>query len=191
VSGTFPTSPGFRAINMRSINLNYRSESVSGRTQVRNRGGQKWAFTASFPQLTRAEFGPVSAFIANQDGAFETFQITLPVLSTMRGSVTGTGLVNGATGLGATTIPVDGFTGTLKAGDFVKFGHTKVYMLTADKTDAGNITIKPPLVATIANNETFIYTAVPFTVRLDNDVQEWGASPGPFFNYEIDFTEVT
>ena len=189
MSGTFP-SVGFRAANMRSRNRNFKSEAVSGRQQVRNRGGHSWEFTAMFPPMTRATFAPVMAFVNSQDGMLGTFQIVVPILSTTLGSVTGTALAAASGAIGATSLAMDGITGTLKAGDYFKFAnHSKVYALTADRAGAGTITFRPPLVATVADNEEITYTNVPFTVRMVNDVQEFPANTAVLFNYEIDLME--
>lgn len=189
MSGTFPSSPGFRAINMRARNFNLSSESVSGRQQVRSLGGHRWAFTVVLPPMRRATFAPIDAFISNQDGMLGTFQIVLPEYSTTSGTASGSAASNGGGSVGDTSMDVDGFTGTLKAGDFVKFAsHSKVYMVTADRAGAGSMTFKPALIAAVANDEGITYSSVPFTVRLANDTQEWGVDLD-IFKYEIDMIE--
>jgi hypothetical protein len=95
-----------------------------------------------------------------------------------------------ATAVGATAVTIASLSGTLKAGDFVKFAnHTKVYMLTADRNGAGAIAIEPPLVAAISSNEQMTYTNVPFTVRLANDLQKYKLGAGQLYRFEVDFME--
>ena len=69
-------------------------------------------------------------------------------------------------------------TGTLKAGDFVKFAHDKVYMVVADVTADGSneatLTIEPPLITALADDSSVTYDSVPFKVHLINDIQEFG-----------------
>lgn len=190
MSGTYPSSPGFRSTKLRSINRNYSSETTSGREQVRNKGGQQWAFTASYNPISRTRFAPVDAFITNQDGRLETFQIVLPVLSSASGDISGTMQANGAASIGATSLAVDGHSDTLKAGDFFKFAnHSKVYKATADRDGAGTLSFKPALVAAVADNEIISYDSVPFTVRLANDVQEFRTAADQLFRYEVDLIE--
>lgn len=190
MSGTFPSSPGIRQATPRNRNFNNRSESVSGREQVRNRGGQRWEFTLQFPPMKRATWAPIDAFLTDQEGGLDTFQIVLPELSDSSGSASGTALTNATGAIGATSIAVDGFTGSLKAGDFIKFAsHEKVYKLTADRSGAGTMSFKPGLVAAVANNEGITYNSVPFTVRQSGDVQEWEAGIGGIFNFELDIRE--
>jgi len=88
-------------------------------------------------------------------------------------------------------VPIDGISGTLKAGDFIKFAnHSKVYMVTADLTGAGNVSIEPALVANVADNEAITFDSVPFTMRLRNDIQTYDLNANEQYSYEIDMIEV-
>ena len=190
MSGTYPTSPVFNSVNFTSEFFNLSSQTISGRTQVRNIGGQRFTFTASYPAMTRAEFSPVQGFLMAQRGMAETFTIVLPEVSSSSGSVVGTILAGAAASIGDTSIALDGFTGTLKAGDVFKFAnHNKVYMATADLAGAGTLSFQPALVASVSDNETLTHDDVPFTVRLNNDVQEYGISTDLTYSYEVDFIE--
>lgn len=190
MSGTYPTSPVFNSVNFTSEFFNLSSQTISGRTQVRNIGGQRFTFTASYPAMTRAEFSPVQGFLMAQRGMAETFTIVLPEVSSSSGSVVGTILAGAAASIGDTSIALDGFTGTLKAGDVFKFAnHNKVYMATADLAGAGTLSFQPALVASVSDNEILTHDDVPFTVRLNNDVQEYGISLDLTYSYEVDFIE--
>lgn len=190
MSGTYPTTPVFSALNFTSQYFNLSSETISGRIQVRNIGGQRFSFTASYPPMTRAEFQPVIAFIMKQRGKAETFTIVLPEISDASGDVSGTMLANGAGTIGDTLIGVDGFTGTLKAGDLFKFaGHDKIYMATSDRSGPGALSFEPALISSVSDNEVMSYDAVPFKVRLTNDVQEFAIATDLHYSYEIDFVE--
>jgi len=190
MAGTYPTTPEFQAINLKSTHNNVKSTTVSGRVQVRSIGGQKWAFSAKYNPMTRAEFQPVFAFVTSQQGMLGTFGIVPPVIGSTSGSATGTALVNGSTSAGVTSVPVDGFTGDIKAGDFVKFAHGKVYMVTADRDGAGNISIEPALISAVSDNETMTYNSVSFTMRMTNDVQSYSLSQFEYYTYEVDMEEV-
>ena len=190
MAGIYPTTPEFQAVNLKSTHNNLKSTTISGRVQVRTIGGQKWEFSAKYNPMTRAEFQPVFAFVTSQQGSLGTFTIVPPVVGSTSGTATGTALVNGATSAGATSVPVDGFTGTIKAGDFVRFGHTKVYMVTADIDGAGDLSIEPALITGVSNDETMTYNGVAFTMRLRNDVQQYGISQFEYYTYEVDMEEV-
>lgn len=191
MAGTYPTTPEFQAINIESKHSNVKSETVSGRMQVRTLGGQRWSFTAKYNPMTRTEFNPVYAFVISQQGMLGTFTIVPPVIGNSSGDVSGTALVNATTSAGATSVAMDGITGTIKAGDFIKFaGHNKVYMVTADRAGAGAMTIEPPLVSGVTDNEAITYASVPFTMRLANDIQTYSLSSNEYYEYEIDMIEV-
>jgi hypothetical protein len=154
--------------------------------------GQRFKFSASYPPMSRSDFAPVLAFIMRQRSQKETFQIALPDLKNAKGDVSGTVLVNGSHSAGDTTIDIDGMTGTLKAGDLIKFSHDKVYMVVADATSsagATTITIEPPLREALADDSSVTYDNVEFTVRLTNDVQEFNVGMDNYYRYEIDFIE--
>lgn len=188
---SYPTSPVFNTVNLQSQSPTLVSEAASGKLQARQIAGQRWVFTASYPPLTRSEFAPVSAFIMQQRGRLNTFTIEIPVVSDSASSATGTLAVNGAVTAGNTVIAVDGLTGSLELGDLVKFnGHDKVYMVVAvSGANMTSMTVEPPLVEDVANDETIIYNNVPMKVRLNNDVQEFGLRTDSLVSYEVDFIE--
>jgi hypothetical protein len=190
MSGTYPASPIFKSVGFKSQHYNLSSESLSGRTQVRNIGGQRFEFSADYSRLSRSEFAPVLAFIMSQRGMAETFSIVLPEISSKSGTASGAVLINGTASIGATSVVIDGLSGTLKAGDMVKFdNHSKVYMITADLTGPGTLSIQPALRVALTNNIGVTYDNVPFLVRLDNDVQEYSLSSSSLLDYEVDFIE--
>jgi len=193
MSGTFPTTPEFRSIGFSSEQKTITSTTDSGKMFAVQVDGQRFKFSASYPPMTRAEFAPVIAFIMKQRSQKETFQIALPDLKNAKGNVSGTVLVNGVHSAGDTTIDVDGMTGTIKAGDFVKFaGHSKVYMVVTDATasaGAATLTIEPPLRSALADDEAVTYDGVEFTVRLTNDVQQFNTSDLDLYRFEVDFIE--
>ena len=189
MSGTYPSTPEFSAVKLESLQPNLVTETRTGRRQVRSVGGQRWAFTAKYNDLTRAEFMPVYAFVIAQAGQFETFTIVPPVIGSTAGTATGS-VTSSAASIGATSVTISGLTGILKAGDFVKFAsHSKVYMVAADRSGAGSLSIIPALVAAASSGGTVTYNSVPFTVRLNNDIQSYSLSGYDRYNYEVDLVE--
>ena len=190
MSGTFPSSPELSTVNVISLQPNLMSETRSGRRQVRSIGSQRWSITATYNPMTRAEFMPVYAFVLSQKGQLESFQFVPPVVGSTSGTATGSVTTNGASAIGATSITIAGLTGTLKAGDFIKFStHSKVYMVTADRSGAGAMTIEPPLFVAVATSVAITYSSVPFTVRLNNDVQQYRLAGYERYTFEIDMVE--
>ena len=201
MSGAFPISSAkFQTLGIKSIQDTIISKSVSGKKLARQIDNQRFGFTARIITAKRSDvYGELMAFIIKQRSGKENFTIIPPEIEDARGNVSGTVLVNGVHAVGDTTIDIDGMTGTLKAGDFVKFAsHNKVYMVVADATADGSneatITIEPPLITALTNDSAVTYDNVPFTVHLINDIQEFGAvgtaKDGAFlYQFEFDVEE--
>jgi len=201
MSGAFPISTSkFQTLGIKSNQNTIISKSLSGKKLTRQIDNQKFSFTASIITAKRSDvYGELMAFIMKQRSSKENFTIIPPELEDARGNVSGTVLVNGVHAVGDTTIDIDAMTGTLKAGDFVKFAsHNKVYMVVADATADGSneatITIEPPLITALADNSIVTYDNVPFTVHLTNDIQEFGTvgadkDGNVLYKFELDVEE--
>jgi hypothetical protein len=197
--GNYPSTPDFSAVNFR-IETNTQTTRSLSLTRFRNAIGTTFfTFTAQYPPMTRTEFKPVMAFIAQCRGPLNEFDVVIPELSECSGNPSGsTALVNGGVSAGTSTISVDGLafsTTVLKAGDVVRFaGHTKVYMVTSDVTSSGTgtgtINITPPLKSSVANNEAVTIDDVPFRMTLNNDTQEIGVGVDELYQFEVDMIEV-
>jgi len=197
MAGTFPISNAqFESLGIKSIQNTIISKSVSGKKLARQIDGQRWGFTARIITAKRSDvYGELMAFIVKQRSGKENFTIVPPEVEDARGTASGT--PNGTASAGATSITLGGSgTGTLKAGDFIKFAsHDKVYMVVADQSDisTGSLTIEPPLTTAITNSD-ITYDNVPFTVHLTNDIQEFGAVGNDkdgnlLYQFELDVEE--
>ena len=196
-----PTSPAFQRVNMKSTQPNLVTISTSGRKQVKTQQSQFFSFTATYPPMTRAQYGPIAAHIMKQKGSVTDFEVILPEFSTTNGALTTqlVELVNSET-VGATVIElkssvgsVANLTGALKAGDYVRFeGFTKVYMVTADvnfSSGTATMNIEPGLLNAVAADKDLDYKDVPFTVFLENPVQEFQTGLANIVQYELDMRE--
>jgi hypothetical protein len=198
VSGTLPATPAPNSVRITSYQPTLVSVAHSLKRQARTRGAQRWAAVLGYPNMTRATFAPLWAFLIAQRGQYDTFQAPLPGYETPQGTATGTPLAKGAAAAGASSIPTDGWTisitGILKAGDFVKFSaHTKVYMVTADANSNGageaTLSIQPKLVAAVADNEALTVNSVPFTWQLASDQVEQSTGLKKIINAEVSLLE--
>ena len=200
MSGALPNT-NFISVNLSSNQKTLFSETDSGKTFRRQVQGQKFSFTVQYPPMKRSEFAPIMAFIMKQRARKENFTVTMPSYLNALGNESGTLLVDGVHAVADTTIAINGFAGDgagrLKAGDFIKFAHSKVYMVVEDATSSSNastVTIEPPLREALANDSAVTYDAVPFTVHLASDVQEFATSENDgdgnlLFSYEFDVIE--
>ena len=200
MSGAFPISTSkFETLGIKNIQNTLISKSISGKKLSRQIQNQRFGFTAQIITAKRSDvYGELMAFIMKQRSGKEDFTITPPEIKNARGNISGTVLVNGVQAVGDTTITVDAMTGTLKAGDFIKFAHDKVYMVVADVTADGSneatITIEPPLITALADNSAVTYDNVPFTVHLTSDIQEFGVAGADkdgnlLYQFEFDVEE--
>jgi len=188
---SFPTTPVPNSISITSLNPTYTSVTHSLKRQVRTRGGQRWQIDATFPPLNRTDFAPIWAFAQKQKGQFGSFSFTPPIYSNSSGTATGTLSVNNGAGYvaGSSTITVDGLTGSLKAGDFIKFAnHDKVYSIVADGSTS--LIIEPSLQVAVVDNVVITYNAVPFKVSFTSDSQNMKVGANGFVNYSIQLIEV-
>ena len=200
MSGALP-NVDFTAFNIKSNQKTLVSTTDSGKTYRRQVDGQRWSFTVSYPLMTRANFQPIMAFIVQQRSQKESFTITFPSYLNATGNETGTVLINGAHSVADTTIAMDAFAGDgagrFKAGDFIKFAHSKVYMVVTDVTSSSNaatVTIEPPLTTALTNNSSVTYDSIAFTVHLTSDIQEFTSGQAnsdgvPLFKFEFDVIE--
>jgi len=197
MSGSFPISTAqFQSLGIKSIQNTIISKSVSGKKLARQIDGQRWGFTARIITAKRSDvYGELMAFIIKQRSGKENFTIVPPEVEDARGTASGT--PNGTASAGATSITLGGTgTGTLKAGDFIKFAnHSKVYMVVADQSDisTGSLIIEPPL-TTAVSSSNIQFDNIPFTVYLTNDIQEFGVvgadkDGNALYQFEFDVEE--
>jgi len=197
MAGAFPISTAkFGTLGIKSIQTTIVSKSVNGKKLARQIDSQRFGFTVQIITAKRSDvYGELMAFIIKQRSGKENFTIVPPEIEDARGTASGT--PHGTASAGATSITLGGTgTGTLKAGDFIKFAnHDKIYMVVADQSDisTGSLTIEPPLRTAVANSN-ITYDNVPFTVYLTNDIQDFGVSGADnsgnlYYEYQFDVEE--
>ncbi len=187
---TFPQSasdPEFDSVTMATNTPTVKSESLSGRRQVRQLGSQRWSMTLSYPRMTRASFMPIMATIMKLRGSYGTFTIMLPLLSNSQGNTGGTWTCS-AGASGSTAITLSGGTGSFTVGDIVRFSnHSKVYMIVGWSSNV--MSVEPPLSTAVTTSTTIEYNNVKVTASLANDQQEFSVGTEGLFRYEIDIIE--
>lgn len=196
MSGTYPTNPTFQAVNFRINTPTITSETLSGKTRRVGMGVSYYTFSAQYNNMTDFDMGPIIGFLHSQYGALEDFQIVLPRISFSKAgnqtSNTVTTTENKTTGQNSVTVtgPSAGES-LLLAGDFFKFNnHSKVYMCTTDWTAGQPLRFAGSLVTDVPSGTQLTITNVPFTVILDNDIQEFQVGLGGISQLQVDFREV-
>lgn len=205
MSGTYPSDPQPREVEIRSVTTTLVSMGQSMKRQARTRNAQRWSLKFTYPPLSRDEWAPIFAFLMKQRGRYETFQVVLPPpLYTPQGIATGSPVVNNQAGspeqlqTGLRSVVTKGWTvgqtGIVKAADFLLYaGHTKIYMATADANSDGSgnatITQEPALIEGPAHNAVITINSPAFTVALANDSLESALSINPQFGFSVEMLE--
>jgi hypothetical protein len=185
----FPATPKPNGIKITSVTPTLVSETHNLKRQVRQRGAQRWAIEASYSPMTRSQFAPIWAFVISKKGRYSTFSYIAETISNSSSSATGTLSTSASASSGAATVSATGLTGSLKAGDFIKFsGHDKVYLLISD--GSSGLAFEPPLMASVASGESITYNSVPFTMALANDAQEASLDINNLNYFSLELIEV-
>tara|TARA_S200002703_G_scaffold7935_1_gene8168 strand:+ start:14913 stop:15548 length:636 start_codon:yes stop_codon:yes gene_type:complete len=190
-----------RTLNWKSNWNNEVNTSINGKTYVADFGNHYWSFTIETPPITRADFQNNFFVLFNDIDSTARIQIKAPVINDAEGRPGSTD----PSGVGPTQLIGTGFAGAyptdvtvdllddttvgmeLTNGDFVQFAnHGKVYMVNGnhsiDPNDyggsptQGQITVTPPLIKTVSNQDMKIndisvnVVAIGDTVEYQTDV---------------------
>jgi hypothetical protein len=195
MSGTYPASPSFNAINFKINTPTLVTQTNSGKSRRVGMRHSYYSFTVKYSAITRFDYGPIAGFIAQQYGGLESFQIVLPELSYSKvGNQTSTTVTTSAANLaGVDHVAITGVgTGKnlLRAGDFFKFSnHSKVYMCTTTWTTGQPLYFSGSLVQDVPSGTSLVINAVPFTVILENNVQQFDTGVGGITQLSLDMRE--
>jgi len=190
------TSPSLdvdiQAIELTSTQPTLRSQTLSGRTQVRSFAGQFFTARIIMPPLTQSQLRRVYAFLVQQQGGKSSFTIAPTNLQEVGGTQTNEeDLGTGATAsVGATTVTTDG-SNIFKPGDMFNFNnHEKAYMVIDH--NGTTLTFEPGVIVaqsqlsghTIRSKDNF-----KMTVRLANDDFTYRIGPDGFAKLQFDIVE--
>lgn len=198
MSGSLPTSQGFTGSRLKSNQRALISQAQSGRRQVRRFGGHQWEFSLATGHLDVDEWKAFYAFLASQEGQYESFTVVHPTFATPRGTGAGTPQVAGGSQTGG-SLNTDGWSPNqmvLKKGDIFKIaGNDKVYMITNDATSNGSgaatLLFTPHLVESPTDNAPLTVTNVAFTVMFADENQVKVLIDNPVYaQVAIDLIEV-
>jgi hypothetical protein len=203
----YPTSPEPASVDFSLVTPSQTTETNSGKIRRTGYGVSFYRAKLTYPPLTALQAGTIKGYLAQAYGPQLSFEIVLPEISysSLTNQTTNTCTVGstnsgiGATNtVGAKAVQLTGCGNTktvLAAGDYFKFSnHSKVYMCVAPCTsdNAGNAILyfSGSLTNTIVNGTTTVtITAVPFTMILDNNLQEWTVGNSGITNIEVSMRE--
>jgi len=145
----------------------FQSDTLSLRRFTTKRAAQRWEIESNLEPLT---FGAQALFAhLVQKGLHDTLQVIVPQNYGVIKARTATVSPVTATGsLGATQVTVDGNTGLIPKGTFLKFANGgKVYMATSDLTGNGVLNIYPQLKVAVSGTNMYHLDDVVMTCYYD------------------------
>lgn len=188
---SFPISPEAKTISITGVAPTMVSTTHNLTRQVRSKGAQRWMIDATFAPMTREQFAPIWAFSNHQRGQFKTFIYYPPIWQNSSGSAVGNLATTSDYTAGTTSgIAYNGLSsGTLKAGDFIKFAsHDKVYCLIYNSNTT--LHLEPPLIQDITSGDVVSFNDVGFTVSFSSDQQVMSLSNTQLVGFSIKLVEV-
>lgn len=196
MAGFYPTTPQFQTVNFQINTPTLTVNTASGKTQRVGMGHSFYTFSAQYNNMLKRDARQIHGFLAAQFGQLESFQILLPEISytTVENQYsanvyTDTFLEKGSNSVFLDTLAQSGT--VLNAGDFFKFNnHSKVYQVVQGWEEGSKLFFSGGTVEDVPNGTELTITAVPFTVILNNNVQEWETGIGGITTMSVDFREV-
>ena len=79
MSGQFPTTVNFSALQFKDNRPTLVNQTISGKKQVRQIGSQYFSFTVQMPPMKQENALAYFAFLQKQKGSFEDFTIAAPL----------------------------------------------------------------------------------------------------------------
>jgi len=196
MSGTYPMTSGFNAVNFKINTPVVKTQTISGKTRRAAMGHSFYTWTAKYNNLSKYDAGPILGFIAEQYGSLESFQIILPEISYSKvgNQTTTTVTTSAAATAGTDHVSVTGVASgknLLRAGDYFRFNnHRKVYMCTTTWVAGQPLYFSGSLVADVPSGTALTYNMVDFTVILDGEVQQYDTGIGGIVQLSLDFRDV-
>lgn len=171
---TFPLSIGtISNVTITEFTPQYFTESLSYKQRTRDRGIHQLQGEFTFTVTGTSNKKALRAFLLQTKGRGVPIQMSFPGDMFTNTSVTGTPLTTSSISVGATTISIDTFGGTISAGDFFKvLNDTKVYtVLDGETGPSGSIDIYPPLRVQLQDNSPLTFTNISMDIYLTSDSQ--------------------
>lgn len=207
---SYPTTTNFEATNFKINTPSIISETFGGKIRRVGAGVSYYTFTVKHPPMTSFEAGPYQGFVSQCFGPQLSFTIILPRISYTKIADTqaSTAATSATVAAGVKQVTLACGAGNanrkiLRVGDFFKFNnHDKVYQCAAPNNDAtnqhciangsGNATLffSGSLVTSVPSGTALTITAVPFTVILSEDVQQFDVGLGGMTSMSLDMREV-
>ena len=195
----FPIPDSITSLEFIHVSNNLITTSLSGYEQRAQVDIPRWQIIANLENLSDANRRTLQAFVAEQGGTLQSFDMPLPGgLGDSSAGYTNTLTTTTGGSVGDASISVQATvnnTVILKAGDLIKFtGKAKTYAVKADVTTNGSgvatITFAPNLLDTITSSTVVIHQDVQPTMRFNTETLSHVLDPSLYGSYQLNMIEV-
>lgn len=173
---SWPSDIPFGNVKITSDQPTYQSVTHSRKQLTRSRNIQQYEITFDVV-LDEEQERRLSAFLMQLNGRLTPFYFTIPRRSSSLDRIYGSVQVSSDLAAGQNSIPIHGFTGTIKAGDYIQFiNDSKMYMAVQDCKAGQNLQIVPTLRKPILTGSDVLTQDLKFLVTLSDDRTETQSS---------------
>ncbi len=169
---SWPSDIPFGNVKITSDQPTYQSVTHSRKQLTRSRNIQQYEITFDVV-LDEEQERRLSAFLMQLNGRLTPFYFTIPRRSSSQNKIYGSVQVQSDKAAGQNSIPVHGFSGTIKAGDYVQFiNDSKMYMAVLDCKAGESLSIVPSLRKPVLADSGVLTQDLKFLVSLSDDRTE-------------------
>lgn len=163
---TLPGCPQYSELHFEQPRFEIKS--INNVTRYKNSGFPRWRATVTYPPMLYRDADELDMILMNMRIGDHRIRYTLPTHGAPKAAITGTPLVNGANQTG-TAINIDGFTGTISAGDFLRIGNQLV-RASANRVNSGALSVLPAIRVAPADNSVVVVNT-PYVLMVLADVE--------------------
>tara|TARA_B100001093_G_C26599132_1_gene915078 strand:- start:110 stop:748 length:639 start_codon:yes stop_codon:yes gene_type:complete len=192
-SGSGSTGPGFKSVQLSSIQPILRDRTNSGRIVSRAHAYHKWDISITYNPLTKEEFDPVYNFLLHKRGTLKPFFVSLPQYRA-QGPTSRTVASNAVAG--ATSLTSAGSGGTaIKPGmlftitDSSDSSHTKAYIIT--QVNGTALTISPGLAKAVTGGATLDFADPKIKVVQTSDTRQYSLDVNNLYTFSLKLEEAS
>ena len=156
---TFELSRSPAALTWRTLLRQQRYQADNGKVFSNDIGGSHWGLRLEYRRLTGAQRRDVWTDFQRLNGLEHNLRIELSsdLGYSRTGTISGTARAQGAVAVGASSIRIDGFSGTIKKQDFISIGN-RLYCALGEIVSGELLDVMPKVREPIANNAIVAYS---------------------------------
>lgn len=166
---TWPSDIPFGNVKITSDQPTYQSVTHSRKQLTRSRQIQQYLISFEIA-LNEEQERRLSAFLMKLNGRLTPFYFEIPRRSSSQNNIYGSVQIAQDLAAGQNSIPVQGFSGRIKAGDYIQIQNdSKMYMAVDDCIAGESLNIVPSLRKPVLTNDVIETQDLKFLVSLTKD----------------------